>query len=96
MHLRMYPPLRPLQAPELDRVQRCGEADPSAHRSGQEPDLRESIDFFSGIRSGPYLGTIDASRNVWEWLGYPLIGRRFERIDEVYLFRFHAGRITNA
>ena len=37
--------------------------------------------------SGTHLGT---------WLGYPPTGRRFERVDEVYLFHFRDGRISSA
>lgn len=31
-----------------------------------------------------------------EWQGQPASGARFERIDEVYFFRFRDGRITHA
>jgi predicted ester cyclase len=31
-----------------------------------------------------------------EWQGRPASGTRFERIDEVYFFRFQDGRITHA
>jgi predicted ester cyclase len=37
--------------------------------------------------SGTHLG---------DWLGHPPTGRRFAGIDEVYFFRFHNGRITQA
>jgi predicted ester cyclase len=37
--------------------------------------------------SGTHLG---------EWRGHPPTGRRFEAIDEVYIFRFSAGRIVHA
>jgi predicted ester cyclase len=37
--------------------------------------------------SGTHLG---------EWRGHPPTGRRFERIDEVYIFRVRGGRITEA
>ncbi len=37
--------------------------------------------------SGTHLG---------EWLGHPPTGRRFERIAEVYFFRFRDGRIVDA
>jgi predicted ester cyclase len=37
--------------------------------------------------SGTHLGS---------WRGHPPTGRRFERVDEVYFFRVHAGRITEA
>jgi len=30
------------------------------------------------------------------WRGHPPTGRRFERVDEVYFFRVHDGRITEA
>jgi steroid delta-isomerase-like uncharacterized protein len=30
------------------------------------------------------------------WLGHPATGRRFERVDEVSVFRFHDGRIVHA
>ena len=31
-----------------------------------------------------------------EWRGHPPTGRRFERVDEVYLFRFADGKIVEA
>jgi predicted ester cyclase len=31
-----------------------------------------------------------------EWLGHPPTGRRFERVDEVYFFQIHDGRIAAA
>ena len=31
-----------------------------------------------------------------EWQGYPASGTRFERVDEVYFFRYQDGRITHA
>jgi steroid delta-isomerase-like uncharacterized protein len=31
-----------------------------------------------------------------EWQGRPATGRRFERVDEVYFFRFRDGRIVHA
>ncbi len=37
--------------------------------------------------SGTHLGT---------WLGYAPTGRRFERVDEIYFFRFRDGRIVSA
>jgi len=37
--------------------------------------------------SGTHLG---------EWLGHPPTGRRFEKIDEVYIFRVNEGRIVQA
>ena len=37
--------------------------------------------------SGTHLGT---------WLGHPPTGRRFEAVDEVYIFRFAGGRIAEA
>jgi predicted ester cyclase len=37
--------------------------------------------------SGTHLG---------EWLGHAPTGRRFEKIDEVYFFRFREGRIVLA
>ena len=37
--------------------------------------------------SGTHLG---------EWLGYAPTGRRFEAVDEVYIFRFREGRIVSA
>jgi predicted ester cyclase len=30
------------------------------------------------------------------WRGHPPTGRRFQRVDEVYIFRVHDGRITEA
>ena len=37
--------------------------------------------------SGTHLG---------EWLGVPPTGRRFERVDEVYIFEVQAGRLVSA
>jgi predicted ester cyclase len=37
--------------------------------------------------SGTHLGT---------WLGHPPSGRRFEAVDEVFIFRFAGGRIAEA
>jgi predicted ester cyclase len=60
------------------------------------PDMRmEIVDLIAeGDRvvgrfrcSGTHLG---------EWLGHPPTGRRFERIDEVYIFRIRDGRIVHA
>ena len=31
-----------------------------------------------------------------EWRGHAATGRRFEKVDEVYFFRFEAGRIADA
>jgi predicted ester cyclase len=37
--------------------------------------------------SGTHLG---------EWLGVPATGRRFENVDEIYIFRVHDGRLVSA
>ena len=37
-----------------------------------------------------------AGTHLGEWLGHPPTGRRFEAIDEVYIFRFSEGRIVHA
>jgi predicted ester cyclase len=37
--------------------------------------------------SGTHLG---------EWLGVPATGRRFERVDEIYIFRVADGRLVSA
>lgn len=34
--------------------------------------------------------------HVGEWRGHPATGRRFRRIDEVYIFRIENGRIVRA
>lgn len=34
--------------------------------------------------------------HVGEWLGHAPTGRRFEAVDEVYIFRFSEGRIVHA
>ena len=34
--------------------------------------------------------------HVGEWRGHPATGRRFRRIDEVYIFRIENGRIVQA
>ncbi len=31
-----------------------------------------------------------------EWMGYPPTGRRFERVDEVYIFRVRDGKLAGA
>jgi predicted ester cyclase len=31
-----------------------------------------------------------------EWLGVPATGRRFERVDEIYIFHVRNGRLTSA
>ena len=37
-----------------------------------------------------------AGTHLGEWLGHPPTGRRFEAIDEVYIFRFSEGRVVHA
>ena len=37
-----------------------------------------------------------SATNLGRWRGRPPTGRRFERIDEVYIFRIRDGRITEA
>lgn len=34
--------------------------------------------------------------HVREWLGYPPTGRRFEGVDEIYIFRVHDGKLAAA
>lgn len=31
-----------------------------------------------------------------EWLGVPATGRRFEKVDEIYIFRVHDGKLVRA
>jgi predicted ester cyclase len=31
-----------------------------------------------------------------EWLGVPATGRRFERVDEIYIFRLEQGKLVSA
>jgi steroid delta-isomerase-like uncharacterized protein len=31
-----------------------------------------------------------------EWLGLPATGRRFENVDEIYVFRVHGGKLVSA
>jgi predicted ester cyclase len=35
-----------------------------------------------------------SATHLGEWLGHPPTGRRFERVDEVSIFRIRDGRIT--
>jgi predicted ester cyclase len=37
-----------------------------------------------------------SATHLGEWLGHAPTGRRFERVDEVAIFRLRDGRITNA
>ena len=37
-----------------------------------------------------------SATNLGPWRGQPPTGRRFERVDEVYIYRVHDGRITEA
>jgi predicted ester cyclase len=37
-----------------------------------------------------------SATHLGEWLGQPPTGRRFERVDEVWIFRFRDGRIVHA
>jgi len=37
-----------------------------------------------------------SATNLGPWRGQPPTGRRFERVDEVYIFRVRDGRITEA
>jgi len=37
-----------------------------------------------------------SATNLGPWRGRPPTGRRFERVDEVYIYRVHDGRITEA
>jgi predicted ester cyclase len=36
-----------------------------------------------------------SATHLGEWLGHPPTGRRFERVDEVSIFRFRDGRIAH-
>jgi predicted ester cyclase len=36
-----------------------------------------------------------SATHLGAWLGQPPTGRRFERVDEVSVFRFHEGRIVH-
>ncbi len=37
-----------------------------------------------------------SATHLGEWLGHPPTGRRFERVDEVTIFRLRGGRIVHA
>jgi predicted ester cyclase len=37
-----------------------------------------------------------SATHLGEWLGHAPTGRRFERVDEVSIFRFRDGRIVHA
>ena len=37
-----------------------------------------------------------SATHLGPWRGRPATGRRFERVDEVYIYRVHDGRITEA
>lgn len=37
-----------------------------------------------------------SATNLGAWRGQPPTGRRFERVDEVYIYRVHDGQITEA
>ncbi len=37
-----------------------------------------------------------SATHLGEWLGQPPTGCRFERVDEVWIFRFRDGRIVHA
>jgi predicted ester cyclase len=37
-----------------------------------------------------------SATHLGEWLGHAPTGRRFERVDEVWIFRFRGGRIVHA
>jgi len=37
-----------------------------------------------------------SATNLGPWRGQPATGRRFERVDEVYIYRVHEGQITEA
>jgi predicted ester cyclase len=37
-----------------------------------------------------------SATSLGPWRGNPATGRRFERVDEVYIYRVHEGRITEA
>jgi predicted ester cyclase len=60
------------------------------------PDVR--MDILDLIAEGEkVVGRFQCSgTNLGPWRGNPPTGRRFERVDEVYLFRVVEGRITEA
>jgi hypothetical protein len=39
---------------------------------------------------------VSRATNLGPWRGRPPTGRRFERVDKVYIFRIRDGRITEA
>lgn len=59
------------------------------------PDVHmEIIDLLEG---DTVVGRFTCSAtHLGDWLGHPPSGRRFEKIDEVYFFRFRNGRIIHA
>lgn len=60
------------------------------------PDIR--MDIVELIAEGDkVVGRFKCSgTHLGDWLGHPPTGRRFVRIDEVYIFRFAEGRIVHA
>ncbi len=60
------------------------------------PDLHVTIDDL--IAEGDkVVGRFTCSgSHLGEWLGHAPTGRRFEKIDEVYIFRIREGRIVHA
>ena len=60
------------------------------------PDMR--MDVIDLIAEGEtVVGRFACSgTHLGEWLGHAPTGRRFEAVDEVYIFRFEDGRIVDA
>lgn len=60
------------------------------------PDMRmEIVDLIA--EGDQVVGRFQCSgTHLGEWLGHAPTGRRFERIDEVYMFRIQDGKITQA
>jgi predicted ester cyclase len=60
------------------------------------PDVRmEVVDLIA--EGDKVVGRFTCSAtHLGEWLGHAPTGRRFEKIDEVYIFRVHDGRIVRA
>src|SRR5690606_27661919 len=60
------------------------------------PDMRmEIVDLIA--EGNQVVGRFRCSAtHLGEWLGHAPTGRRFERVDEVYVFRITDGRISHA
>jgi hypothetical protein len=62
-------------------------ATPPAAHPGKELVRRLVDEVVNARGSGTHLG---------EWLGQPATGRRFEHVDEIYIFTVSAGRLLAA